>query len=144
MSLSQSVDYILKPVQCLHRPGDAKIFPRRNEIVLKSNQITEKTQILIDYPLEDEFYFPLRKEGSCYSGDLTAGEIIDRVLEIYQEIYQVEAETTTVKPGYLPGMLNRNATDGKYGIYGHDLCDLVLVSVHFNPKENMIDLGIDS
>lgn len=40
-------------------------------------------------------------------------------------------------------MLNRNFIDGKFGIWGHDIGDLVLVDASVS-KKNVISLGVDS
>lgn len=41
-------------------------------------------------------------------------------------------------------MINRAPTNGKYGIWGHSLGDLVLHTVHYDPTGKVIKLGIDS
>ena len=45
------------------------------------------------------------------------------------------------------GIINRNETDGKYGIWGHDLEDLDLSTIEvYRNKENKLELvlGIES
>ena len=44
----------------------------------------------------------------------------------YKTVYDEEASTTQTTPALLPGMLNRNTTDGKWGIWGHELGDLIV------------------
>lgn len=59
-------------------------------------------------------------------------DFVKAFCEAYQEIYTIEDESVKgTKPGHLPGMYNRNRTDGCFGIYGHDLEDLVLEDVSF-------------
>ena len=41
-------------------------------------------------------------------------------------------------------LINRAATDGTYGIWGHDLGDLVLHTIYYAPTSGEICLGIDS
>ena len=68
----------------------------------------------------------------------------------YRRIYVEEEATATQKT--LPmeqrgGVINRNRTDGKYGIWAHDLEDLDLVSieVHQAPEGTLhLALNVDS
>ena len=46
-------------------------------------------------------------------------------------------------PGHIQGMLNRESSDGPYGIWGHDIGDLVLGGVTDN-GDGTFDLSIDS
>jgi len=41
-------------------------------------------------------------------------------------------------------ILNRNTTDGIYGIYGHDLEDLVIDDIHYNRLEKLLTIFIES
>jgi hypothetical protein len=41
-------------------------------------------------------------------------------------------------------ILNRNTTDGVYGIFGHDLEDLVIEHIHYNRVEKLLTLHIGS
>ena len=41
-------------------------------------------------------------------------------------------------------ILNRNTTDGVYGIFGHDLEDLVIEHIHYNRVEKLLTLYIGS
>lgn len=59
-------------------------------------------------------------------------DFVKAFCEAYQEIYTIEEESTKgTEPGHLPGMYNRNTTDGCFGIWGHDLEDLVLEDISF-------------
>ena len=58
----------------------------------------------------------------------TQNEFVTAVREAYQEIYASEED-----PGHIPGMLNRARSEGPYGIWGHDLNDLVLEGAERNP-----------
>lgn len=118
---------------------------QRAEVFIPASAIDPSTppQILIDYPVSDDFYFDLSPLQDRSVG-LTVGELLDRVLDIYDEVYLEEEKTSSIQPDFIPGMLNRNRTDGKYGVYGHVLSDLYWVSAHYEPKSNKIVLGIDS
>ena len=47
------------------------------------------------------------------------------------------------KCSYIPNMYNRITTEGKFGIWGHDLGDLILHTVWID-NDNVITLGVDS
>lgn len=145
MTQSDTVELTIEGFLDLSNPEEFKNYIDRNKVFLREEAVTNETQIVIDYPLQDDFLFPLRPATSTlYKGCVSVGEIIDRIYELYHEIYNEENSTTTVTPGNIPGMLNRNTTNGKYGIWGHDLSDLVLTSVEFNAKDNIISLCVDS
>lgn len=51
----------------------------------------------------------------------------------YYKMYEEEEATATIKTIPLEKrttMYNRNETNGKYGIWGHDIADLVLSEIH--------------
>jgi hypothetical protein len=94
----------------------------------------KKIKILFDYPLHrpatltfaNSKGFTYRKFFSCvYAG--------------YQKIYKEEG----LDPGHIPGMWNRMPSNGKYGIWGHDLSDLVLTGCR-EVKPGVFELHIDS
>jgi hypothetical protein len=58
-------------------------------------------------------------------------------------MYAEEDETSGGNPGHIPGMLNRNTSEGKYGIWGHDIGDLLLCSAYVDDS-GKITLGVDS
>ena len=59
-------------------------------------------------------------------------DFVKAFCEAYQEIYTIEDESIkNVEAAHIPGMYNRNQTDGCFGIWGHDLEDLVLEDVSF-------------
>ncbi len=47
--------------------------------------------------------------------------LVRAIAQRYAEVYRVEAATTRTPVGKVPGMANRNATNGEYGISMHDL-----------------------
>ncbi|EGC36645.1 hypothetical protein DICPUDRAFT_150822 [Dictyostelium purpureum] len=51
-------------------------------------------------------------------------ELLAIYTSAYQWIYK-EEESQVGNPGHIEGMLNRDQSHGRYGIYGHDLGDLV-------------------
>jgi hypothetical protein len=94
----------------------------------------KKIQILFDYPLQrpatltfsDSKGFTYRRFFACvYAG--------------YKKIYKEEGPD----PGHIPGMYNRMPSNGKYGIWGHDLSNLVLTGCR-EIKPGVFELHIDS
>jgi len=66
-------------------------------------------------------------------------QLLKAVILHYKKIYEIEEKTATVKT--IPrnkwiGTYNRNATNGKYRIYGHDLSDLSISSVKLKKGSN--------
>ncbi len=95
-----------------------------DSIVLPYNRVT----IEIDYPLDSTYIGELKtvKKG------FTQKELVREISKIYHEIYAEEEQTAKIKtiPISKRGQeINRNQTDGKYGIWGHDLSDLYLLEI---------------
>jgi hypothetical protein len=107
-----------------------------DEVVLPPNK---EYTLVIDYPVENPYKAKIKtgKKG------LTRLQLADKICKHYRKMYDEEDETAGGDPGHIPGMLNRAESEGKYGIWGHDIGDLVLCSA--TVKENGdIFLGVDS
>lgn len=99
----------------------------------------EEITIVFDYPLEN-------KTQRKFEGPLTSRELYNKVMAVYAAIYEEEERTSTIpviplnerKP-----IINRNRTNGVYGLWGHDLGDLWVMgtSVH---TDGLYYLGVDS
>jgi hypothetical protein len=92
-----------------------------NEVV---TQFTKAT-LIIDYPLTNKATLELTTDGK----GLTRKQLILLISKKYHEVYDEEEATATIKtapPKDRGQLLNRNKTNGKYGIYGHDITDLDL------------------
>jgi hypothetical protein len=109
----------------------------RNEIVLEGSKDYTLT---IDYPLSTPALFPLRTPSTGVSRI----DLVEIIVKAYREVYKEEEESTKVKSGLIPGMYNRNTTDGKYGIWGHGLGDLMLHAAYVDEETGVIELGVDS
>lgn len=84
--------------------------------------------LYIDYPLKKPINKFIIKEKP-----VTRLELAEIICELYKKIYKEEEESIKNQP-IIPierrsGLINRNATDGIHGIWGHDLSDLDLVYV---------------
>jgi len=110
--------------------------------------VIEKSEIIlnIDYPLNKPAKFTLKSDGNGF----TKKQLITEISIKYKEIYDEEEKTSSVKTIPIDkrkGIINRNETDGKYGIWGHDIGDLDLSSIEvYKTKEGKIEiiLGIES
>lgn len=79
-------------------------------------------RVRIDYPLS----FPVVIDVSTGEAGFTRRAFAEAVAAAYRRIYEEEDATCTLDPTPRGFLLNRSRTDGRYGIWGHDLADLVL------------------
>ena len=89
-------------------------FKHLNKLFVAQN---ESVILIIDYPLHDPF---IKKLNGGKLG-LTAADLVDEIIKSYQKIYQ---------------------NLGKYGVWGHDMEDLVIEGI--NRTGNKIYLSIGS
>lgn len=106
-----------------------------DEIIVPQKNIN----IIIDYPLNN----PANLDLSSNNG-FSRKDLILAISKKYNEIYAEEektAKTKTIPMDKRTGLINRNETDGKYGIWGHDLSDLDLsgIEVH-QTKDGKINI----
>lgn len=90
------------------------------------------------YPLSREAKFKHTLDPS-----INLIQLLLRAKGDYEMIYALE-ENAAGNPGHIPGMLNRQASDGPYGIWGHDLSDLYFESVEVDTKKMIVSFGIGS
>ena len=91
-----------------------------------------------DYPLRKEVSIP-HLVGESWS----AVDILEMASKDYQTIYA--AEDAAVGPtANIPGMLNRQQSEGPYGIWGHDISDLYFEEIEINEANKIISFGIGS
>ena len=95
----------------------------------------------IDYPLRA----PITRQLNC-EGGFTREQLCSRIAEVYQDIFREEQQTSSSIPEGTAGKIcmNRAETDGRYGIWGHFLDDLMLHTVYYDPLRESVRLGIDS
>jgi len=118
-----------------------KLLTNPNEVVLSSSTVS----VVIDYPLTNpSTYIISSKDG------FTRAELFKSISTLYFKIYDEEAASTTIPVTPLKNrtsLLNRNHTNGKHGIWGHDIEDLSLTdaAVYRTDKDSIIlTLNIDS
>lgn len=112
----------------------------KTETVISDQNIT----VIIDYPLLNKYQFDLKSENG-----FNRETLLTAISTHYYKLYAEEEKTATVKtiPMEKRTMYNRNETNGKYGIWGHDIADLVLTEIQVYKTKNgktILVLGIDS
>jgi len=122
---------------------DLKQMRGPEEVVFTGTELI----VILDYPLRNESSFPI--SASSPSG-FTRAELARKVADLYRRIYEEEAQTSKIPVTPVEqrkGLINRNQTNGKYGIWGHDLSDLVLHTIEISRRPDgkvVANLGIDS
>jgi hypothetical protein len=100
-------------------------YPTDDSIVIKDTSIT----IELDYPLTRTFFFQL--ESNSPTG-FTKRELAEKIIKLYNWIYQKEEDTSHIKVVSSNNKpYNRNTTDGLFGIWGYNLSDLYMRSIHY-------------
>lgn len=124
----------------LHWPEALETMQDPNAIVVRSHSLTLK----LYYPLSRTFEFTLQTpDGAAGAQGFTRRELAKQILALYARIYREEEETMTSNPNPQFLSLNRPKSNGRYGIWGHDLHDLLMHSAYENP-DGSYSLGIDS
>ena len=102
-----------------------------DEIIINDNSII----IQIDYPLTHPASFTHISETDYF----TRKQLIELIASDYKNIYETEEKTTKIKVGTVnPYMMNRNKTDGAFGIFGHDIGDLILHTAYVKNVEGKL------
>lgn len=124
------------PIAC-DSPDDVEDIIDKDELYIDKPTI----RILIEYPLEKSVVFECKaKNGQNF----TRGDFAEAVRTIYKRVYDEENSTTNIEPGFIPNMLNRNTTNGKYGIWGHVIEDLILELVYYSAAADLYILSMGS
>jgi hypothetical protein len=91
----------------------------KDEVVISEKELT----VIIDYPLLTNYKFELVSKNG-----FTRTQLIKEISKRYHQLYDEEENSATIKtvPLEQRNIYNRNQTNGKYGIWGHDIGDLVL------------------
>ncbi|MEO0895794.1 MAG: hypothetical protein AAFY71_05320 [Bacteroidota bacterium] len=115
----------------------------KEEVVIKENEAI----LFLDYPLSKDLKLPIKADSTA---GFTRGELILIISRNYKRIYAEEeasAEVKTIPLEKREGLINRNQTDGKYGIWGHDIDDLDLSGIIVHPQRKgppVLELIIES
>ncbi len=90
----------------------------KDEIITHGKEAT----VIFNYPLSGEFKFEFKNS----QGKITRKEFASFIQSTYRRIYDEESSKPVEN---IPGMWNRQKTDGPYGIWGHHIGDLVIEGV---------------
>lgn len=96
----------------------------------------EHATLMIDYPLSSPASIPLT--APLHIG-FTRGALVKMICDEYAHVYDAEegtAATKTIPVDERGERRSRNRTDGAYGIWGHDLADLVLTAARWARQPN--------
>jgi len=99
--------------------------------------------VQVEYPVTNgPFQFPIESKPSHYRG-FSLRELVEIVCEAYHQMYREEDVSSSVHAQFLHS-LNRDKTNGKYGIWGHYLTDLSLAELSYEMNGNTLYTGVDS
>jgi hypothetical protein len=88
----------------------------------KTIVLKDDVSVIIDYPIAKPWQFPVKAPA----GGFTRVSLVREIARLYRCVYDEEARSTKVPVGRAGQLMNRNETDGTFGICCHDLGDLVL------------------
>jgi len=112
----------------LHDPqGALVLLERPDEIVIPF----EHAVLVIDFPLSHPATV---KVSAPLPLGFTRAALLQTICEEYAHVYDAEegtAATKTIPVEERGPNAGRNRTDGAYGIWGHDLDDLLLTAAHW-------------
>jgi hypothetical protein len=111
-----------------------------SRIVLRASSAT----LVIDYPLHRAARFQILPDAP--GAGFSVRGVVRAAAEKYAQVYAEEKATTSKPVANIPGMMNRAESDGKYGIWGHNLDDLVLEGVHLRTESGavLVELQVGS
>jgi hypothetical protein len=140
-NLKDFEDGLIPWVELEYPDKELKKLMDKDEMVISDNKVI----LIIDYPLTKEARFELTSNNG-----FTREQLVKQISEKYHQLYQEEESTATIKTVPVKErktLYNRNQTDGKYGIWGHDLADLALDHILVYKSANgdiLLSLDIDS
>jgi len=91
----------------------------------------EHAVLVIDFPLSTPASIPITAPLPL---GFTRAALVKSICEEYAHVYDAEEGTAAIKPTSpeeRDGNTKRNRTDGAYGIWGHDLGDLVVTAARW-------------
>jgi len=139
-------------VQRIAFPGGIRVSDPEHAVTAldKPDEIVipfEHAVLVIDYPLSTPASIPI---SSSLPLGFTRGALVKVICEEYGHVYDAEegtAATKTIPVDERGARRARNRTDGAYGIWGHDLDDLVLTAARWARQANgmvQIELHVEA
>ncbi len=108
--------------------------PELKDHLINSDEIVIKEQIIkieFSYPLKN----PTVREYIAVGG-FSRVFLAQCIFEGYATIYE-EEELTVGNPGHYENLYNRKTSNGRYGIWGHDMGDISLISAGYSSEERL-------
>lgn len=94
--------------------------------------------------------YPLSQSAEINTSEVeTLNDLLKDVVEGYQNIYQMEDESSPKKAMMMCeefpecSLINRNRTDGMFGVWGHTIEDLAIHTIYIY-KDGSVKVGVDS
>lgn len=108
------------------------------EKYLDDNNITV-LNCIIRFPLSKECSFQIKiPNGKDY---FFLPDVVVAICNKYREIYAEEDATSSIKAENLPKLINRNVTNGKWGIKFHYLDELIIDDLVLDTSTNTIEIS---
>ena len=107
-----------------------------DQIVIPKQDVT----VCYSYPLSHDF---VNIHHTDNPAGFTRKEISEQIMKTYAQIYAEEDSDVGKPTEHIPGMMNRNTSEGRHGIWGHDIGDLQLHSME-EEENGVFSLGVDS
>lgn len=111
---------------------------KKDTVIIPKPAIT----VAFDYPLREQYNFEIRADDEAVG--FKKAELAYKIAHVYEFIYHSEANSAPDPGRAHPRMLNRGISDGDFGIWGHDLEDLYLTDMFYNPKDDIYYLSVSS
>lgn len=92
------------------------------------------------------YRYPLSQRASFRHALPNTTSVVDILLQAradYEHIY-AEEDRTVGPTENIPGMLNRQQSQGPYGIWGHDFSDLYFEGVEIDTAERIVTFNMGS
>ena len=104
-----------------------------NEVIIRSNNV----RLILTYPLTKQYteIIDVPKDG------LTLGPLLRIIVTAYENIFKIKE---TSENGNNDEDLQNKKEKEDYGVWGHSLEDLSLISIIFNSNSNEISVEVDS
>lgn len=129
----------------IHCNNHAQSFTREEALADKHYPVTD-TPLVLEGEYTFVYTYPLSTPAHIKHPLIASVSAIDILLVAqadYNFIYDAE-EKAAGDPGHIPGMLNRQQSEGPYGIWGHDFSDLYFESIEIDTDKKVIKFGMGS
>jgi hypothetical protein len=93
----------------------------------------DRIEVVVSYPLGKPFRFRFERKGG-----FTRAQLVETICTMYRDVYRAEAKKQATAPGLVDAPDNRPP----FGIFGHDLADLILEGItHQGDGKYRLEVG---